>query len=71
MPEFTQLELKKIEDKTQLLEFEKEAKRLEREQRKRAKEAKKRRQLFAKLIAPILFLITVLVAWFLKLLFQP
>lgn len=62
MPQATQLELKQIRDETEKLEEKKRLSLAEKERKRKEKEAKKRKKLLSKLVAPVLFILTVLVA---------
>jgi cytoskeletal protein RodZ len=58
----TQFELEQLHRETEQLEIDKNLKQAEREAKKQARKAKRRRELLSKLVAPVLFIITVLVA---------
>jgi uncharacterized membrane protein (DUF4010 family) len=64
MPQATQLELQQIKRETEKLEWEKRVNQEERERKRREKEAKKRRRLLSKLVAPLLFVITIIITAF-------
>lgn len=58
----TPAELKEIERQTEKIEAEKEKKRREREEKKAERLKKKRRYFLEKLVAPALFILTVVVS---------
>ncbi len=62
MPQATQLELKQIKNETDELEEKKRLSLAEKEKKRKEKEAKKRKKLFSKLVAPVLFVLTILIA---------
>ncbi len=60
-------EIQELEKRTQEIEEKKSQKKSDREQKKVAKEKFQRRQLIEKLVAPVLFILTIVVSWVISL----